>query len=112
MPMPMENRAAQFAPFAALSGHDAALAETARLTDSRLELTDEEKRHVSRLLNKAFKNRSNITVTYFIKDKLKQGGEYHSLSGMILKIDEFSKTIILEDGGQIPMEDILSVHII
>ena len=71
--MTMENRAAQFAPFAALTGHGAAIAETARLTDSMTELSADEQIRLSRILNYAYEKHLEINLTYFIPDARKAG---------------------------------------
>lgn len=110
-PMPMANRAAQFAPFAALSGHDDAIAETIRLTEAFKELTDDEKIHISRKLLVAMENDSWIHITYFIPDKTKTGGSYKRVGGSIKKWDEYDKTLILSDGNIIPVQFISEVEI-
>ena len=108
-PMPMENRAAQFAPFAALSGHDEAVSETARLTDARIELSNEEKIAVSKSLTKAYTKGLDVAVGYFKQDKIKSGGSYAVVIGRIVKLDEYDKTITLSSGIVIGMEDIVSI---
>lgn len=102
-PMPMEARAAQFAPFAALNGHDDAIAETARLTEAFRELTDDEKNLVSRKLQYALEHHSPVAVTYFIPDKSKTGGTYKRIVGKIRKWDEYDYTIHMPDGDVIPI---------
>lgn len=108
IPMPMENRAAQFAPFAALTGHDDAIAETARLTVEMIELTDEEKQSISRILSNAFEENKKVTVTYFSKDKYKAGGSYETITDIIAKIDLTEKTITFLKGQTIPLDSITS----
>lgn len=111
-PMSMESRAAQFAPFAALSGHEDAIAETSRLTKNRIELTEEEKESVSLTVRTALENALPVSVTYFIADKTKSGGEYQTISGNILKIEETDRLLHLSPSVIIHFDDILSVKII
>ncbi|MCH5234621.1 MAG: YolD-like family protein [Muribaculaceae bacterium] len=110
-PLPMANRAAQFAPFAALSGHDDAIAETVRLTESFKEPTDDEKLLISRKILFAMKNDSQIRITYFIPDKIKEGGSYKMIQGFIKKWDEFDKHLILKEGTIIPVDFICDIEI-
>ena len=110
-PMPMRNRAAQFAPFAALSGHDDAIAETIRQTESFKELSDEEKNLLSRKLYYAIENHSRIAVTYFIPDKTKPGGSYKSVTGRIKKWVECDNAILLTDGNIIPVNFLSEIDI-
>lgn len=86
--MTLENRAAQFAPFAALTGHGAAIEETARLTDRLTELSEDEHIRLSRILKYAYEKHATVTITYFQPDRLKSGGKYDKISGEIKKIDE------------------------
>ena len=105
-PMPIATRAAQFAPFAALSGHDDAIAETRRLTESLKELTEDEKNILSHKLSYAIKNRSLVEISYFIPDKTKSGGSYGTITERIKKWDEYSNTVVLYNG------DVISVYLI
>lgn len=107
--MPMENRAAQFAPFAALSGHNEAVAETSRLTEDRLELTEEEKRHISDTLIQAYEEGKALKITFFKPDQRKKGGEYLSVKDHIRKINELDKIIYLNSGLSIPMDFITAL---
>ncbi len=110
--MSPENRAAQFAPFAALTGHDAAINETARLTTEKIELSVEEQHILSSRLNTALEllpNQPTMEFTVFKPDSLKSGGRYISVSGIIKKYDEYDKTIILTDNTLIKIEDIVSI---
>ena len=102
--MSLENRAAQFAPFAALTGHGAAIAETARLTESMMELSVEEQTRLSRRLNIAYELHAEVTFTFFIPDRRKTGGRYGKVRGVIKKIDEAERFIILEDGYMLPLD--------
>ena len=107
--MPLENRAPQFAPFAALTGHDAAIAETARITDRLVELSPEEQLRLSRRLNFAFENQAAVSITYFRRDPYKQGGSYLVAHGLIKKIDEIERTIILLDSQAIPLDFVTEI---
>ena len=106
--MPMANRAAQFSPFAALSGYDAAVKETARLTGSKAELTEEEKSILDAKLQRLAPG-ENAGITYFQPDAKKQGGAYLTASGEIKRIDGAAREIVLTDGRRIPIDDILEV---
>ncbi|MDE6560030.1 MAG: YolD-like family protein [Muribaculaceae bacterium] len=99
--MTMENRAAQFAPFAALTGHGAAIAETARLTDNMTELSTDEQLRLSRILNYAYEKHIQVTLTYFLPDTRKAGGKYENASGIIKKIDETDRILTLSNGPTI-----------
>ncbi|MDE6549217.1 MAG: hypothetical protein K2L22_09470 [Muribaculaceae bacterium] len=102
--MTMENRAAQFAPFAALTGHGAAIAETARLTDNMTELSTDEQLRLSRILNYASEKHIQVALTYFLPDTRKSGGKYENASGIIKKIDETDRTLTLSNGSTIPLD--------
>lgn len=106
------NRAAQFAPFAALTGHDAAIIETARLTSEKIELSADEAAALSKRLEYvlSFEDSPEITITYFVKDKLKAGGSYQKITGKIRKLEEYDSTIILTNGKSILLTDILSIN--
>lgn len=87
--MSLEKRAAQFAPFAALTGYEALAAETARLTDAKTELAEDKKE----LMNEIFRQilllekHPPVRVEYFVEDRKKSGGAYHTISGRIKKVD-------------------------
>ena len=95
--MSLHDRAAQFAPFAALTGHDAAIKETARLTDERLELN---------MIRDNIGTEQEISITYFVPDDKKSGGAYLTHSGIVKKIDEFERKLIMQDETVIPTEQI------
>ena len=108
----VESRAAQFAPFAALTGYDAEIRETARLTDKKIEVDDGLKDLLnSKLayLNENIKERNEITITFFVKDKTKEGGSYETVNGIIKKIDPIEGIIKLENKNIILMQDVLSI---
>ena len=107
--MPMANRAAQFAPFAALVGHGAAIRETARLTDRKMELTEDEKAVLDEKLCLLLDAGGEAVFTYFLPDGKKSGGAYVSVAGRIKKMDLLERRVILTDGAVIPVEDILEV---
>ena len=110
--MPMSDRAAQFAPFAALTGYDAAIKETGRLTNERIELDVEALSALDmkyQLLMEALDEAPEVTITYFQPDERKAGGKYVSAVGTVKKIDDFERRITMRDGTRIPMDDVLSI---
>lgn len=111
-PMPLENRAAQFAPFAALSGHEDAIAETSRITEAFKELSEQEKNLISKRLNYGMEKGSSFRIKYFCPDKRKSGGSYNCISGKIKKKDENENLLIMEGGEEIPINFISEIHII
>ena len=107
--MPMESRAAQFAPFAALTGHDAAIQETARLTDEEISLGDCEIDDLNRkmqMLAMHLGEEIDIEVTYFVPDEKKSGGSYHHHKGILRIIDEYDNTLVYTDGKRIPIHSL------
>lgn len=102
--MSLYNRAAQFAPFAALSGHDDAIEETARLTDMQRELTQGERDVLNRKLNYLLQRNDSpvVKITYFAPDERKNGGKYCTVIGTIKKIDHEDRRIVMTDGTSIP----------
>ena len=112
--MSMEKRAAQFSPFAAMVGHDAAIQETARLTEEKLELFEDEKDIIEgklQWIEEHIKEQPKITVTYFEPDEKKNGGAYVTVTGSAMKIDEIERALILADGISIPIFNILVIKI-
>ena len=110
--MPVSDRAAQFAPFAALTGYDAAIKETGRLADERIELDVEALSALDmkyQLLMEALDEAPEVTITYFQPDERKAGGKYVSAVGTVKKIDDFERRITMRDGTRIPMDDVLSI---
>ena len=106
-------RAAQFAPFAALTGHDEAVKETARLTDSKIELDEYTKEELNRklvFLQEHADDEPTATITYFVPDKRKSGGEYISLTRAVKKLKEFENVVVLTDDTEIPIQDILLIE--
>lgn len=109
--MPMSDRAAQFSPFAALTGHGAAIEETARLTDRRIELTEEEKTVLDEKLRLLLETGGEGMITYFLPDERKDGGAYVAKLGTIKKIDPLEGRVILTDHTSIHIENILEIEI-
>ena len=110
--MPMSDRAAQFAPFAALTGYDSAIKETGRLTDERIELDEEALTALDmkyQLLMDAFDVAPEVTITYFQPDERKVGGKYVSAVGTVKKVNDFERQITMQDGSKIPMDEVLSI---
>ncbi len=111
--MSLYNRAAQFSPFAALTGHDAAIRESARLTDSFIELDDDRKEQLNKQLQFIRENleqRPECDVTYFRPDEKKNGGSYVTIHGRIKRIDEYEHRIIFTDNTALPIERLFSIR--
>ena len=110
--MPIEKRAAQFAPFAALTGYEDAINETGRITESKVELSEEEKLNINdklQTIKENIKSNKEVTITYFESDKYKEGGKYLTYKGQVKKIDELTKTITLSDKSKININDIIDI---
>ena len=112
-PMPMMNRAAQFAPFAALTGYDAVIRETGRLTDGFIELdedkTEQLNRRIAELLEE-IDEQPMVTVTFFKPDERKAGGSYSTVSGQLKKVDEFNQVLVMEDDTAISFSSIFDIQ--
>ena len=112
-PMPMMNRAAQFAPFAALTGYEAVIQETGLLTDEFIELCDDDKERLNQkiadLMEKTEEHPS-VTVTYFKPDNRKTGGSYSTISERLKSVDEVQQIMFLEDGTVIPFSCINDIR--
>ena len=108
--MSMAERAAQFSPFAALVGHGAAIRETARLTDRKMELTEDEKAVLDEKLCLLLDTGGEAVFTYFLPDEKKNGGAYVTAAGSIRKLDLLERRVILTNGEIIPLEDILEIE--
>lgn len=111
--MPIIDRAAQFSPFAALTGYDSAIKETGRLTDARIELGEE----ALSILNMKFQvlldnldDSPQVIFTYFKPDERKAGGSYIDVSGTVKKVDDFERLIMMQDGTKIPMDDVVNIE--
>ena len=111
--MSMIDRAAQFSPFAALTGYDAAIKETGRLTDEKIEM-DEEALNILNmkfhLLVDRLADEPEITFTYFKPDERKAGGAYIDVTGKVKKVDDFERLIVMQNGTKMPMDDILNIE--
>lgn len=110
--MTLENRSAQFAPFAALTEYGDIVKETERFTENRKEINIELKNIIARklfLIKKQIKNNPKIKITYFNPDIKKDGGIYITITGNVKKIDEYNKLVILENNKIIPIKDIIEI---
>lgn len=110
--MLMSDRAAQFAPFAALTGYDSAIKETGRLTDNRIELDEEALTALSmklQLLMDAIDEEPEVEITYFKPDERKAGGAYLKITGIVKKLDEYERVLVLISGQKIKLDDIMDV---
>ena len=111
--MPMEARAAQFAPFAALTGYDAVIHETARLTDKQVELEEYDNDRLNRIFSElmdSMEKHPMVTVSYFKPDEHKAGGAYMTVSGKLKKIDTYEQIMKMEDGTVIPIGSIMDLQ--
>ena len=112
-PMSRADRAAQFSPFAALTGYDAAVRETARVTERRIELDEGVKAELNARLNCILEHLSEhpqVSLTYFVPDEKKSGGAYRTVTGAVRKLDSVAKTLTLADGTVVPMEEMVHVE--
>lgn len=112
--MSMHDRSAQFAPFAALKGYEEEVAETARLTDARIELDENEIALLDQklqIISSDYLGKTEVAITYFVPDKRKSGGAYIDKVGIIKKIDDMEGKIIFDDNTKIPILDIYSIKI-
>ena len=110
--MSREARAAQFASFKALTGYEDCVAEAARITEERIEPDDAALLLLNgkmQLLQKKISSRPEISVTYFVADKKKSGGEYVTVCERVKRIDEIARTMIFTDGKTIPIDDIIDM---
>ena len=111
--MPIRDRAAIFSPFAALSDHGAAIAETARLTEQKIELDEDTKAELDRrqaVLLEDMDERPELTVTWFQRDEKKDGGAYLTTTGRLKKLRELERSLVLTDGTEIPLEDVVTLE--
>ena len=107
------DRAAQFAPFAALTGYEAVVEEAARLTDARLELSEDMKIMLNDKMQVILENLESepfVTITYFVPDSRKAGGAYVEVSGIVERIDEYKHCIVMKDDTKIPIEQIRTIE--
>lgn len=111
--MKLIDRAAQFSPFAALTTHSEAIKETGRLTSERITLDEDYMRLLDsrfQILLENISEHPKVTLTYFVKDNYKPGGEYVEATGRVMKIDGIEPIIYLEDGTKITMMDVININ--
>ena len=110
--MSLYDRAAQFAPFAALTGYESSIKETSRLTTQRLELDDYEIERLNYKLQVRAEHlgEMKVAITYFIPDARKSGGKYVTKAGIVKNIEEYQKTVVMQDKTIIPMEEIVNIE--
>ena len=111
--MSMMDRAAQFSPFAAHTGYDAAIKETGRLTDEKIEMDEDRKAALDMkqaYLIEMIDEQPEISITYFLPDTKKSGGAYVTVTGNLKRFDEYERLLILTDGKKIPMDDIADIE--
>jgi len=110
--MSMQDRAAQFSPFAALTGYDSAVKETARLTDQRINLDEYEIEALNariQLIAEHLQDHPEVSITYFKPDERKAGGAYVTATGVAKKIDEYERIILMQGGEKIPMDEVIEI---
>lgn len=110
--MSMYARAAQFSPFAALSGYDDLIAETSRLTDERTDISEDSAEHINeclRIILESYPRRIRAKITYFVPDSKKQGGSYRVIEGFVRQIDVGEMKVVFEDGRAVLIKDIFDV---
>ena len=110
--MSLYQRPAQFAPFAALTGYEGQVKETARLTDRRIELDEEMKLILDmkiQIINEMLPNKQEIEVTYFIPDSKKDGGRYETIKNCVKKIDNYNEQIVMQSGLKIEIKEIIEI---
>ncbi|MBQ7344431.1 MAG: hypothetical protein IJW45_00020 [Oscillospiraceae bacterium] len=113
--MDMIDRAAQFAPFAALTGHDAVIRETARLVDQPIELTESRRAELDGQLQELAERleaQPIVTITHYVPDQRKQGGAYICTTGRIKKVDAAAQAVVLVDGSGIELETITEIDVL
>ena len=111
--MPMEDRAAQFSPFAALTGYEDVIEESGRLTQTAVELTESAIEQLNEKLHILAENSHMspaVTVTYFQPDQRKEGGSYVTVTGFVKRIDTYEQMLRLTDGREIPLKAICHIH--
>ena len=110
--MSMSDRAAQFAPFAALTGHKEAVLEQQRITQTKRILSNEEKLEINEKIVEMVKLKSKCRITYFEKDQKKSGGKYHTATYTFKRLDEWNKTLIFKENVQIQIDDIVDIELL
>jgi hypothetical protein len=110
--MSVLDRAAQFSPFAALTGFAGEIKETARLTDQRIELDEAAKAILDeklRIVKEQLSSQQEIELVFFRPDRLKEGGVYICVGGTVKKIDEYERVVVMQDGTRIPIGEIVDI---
>jgi hypothetical protein len=110
-PMSMMQRAAQFSPFAALSGYDEAVHETTRATESKRLLDDDARNDIDRTLRFALLSHKPVSITYYVPDLSKPGGSYITFTGCIHQVDMSEDVVIMNDGSAILMYNITDISL-
>lgn len=111
--MSLEQRSAQFAPFAALTGYEGQIKETARLTNRRIDIDEEMKLVLDmklQIIQEKISEKPKLEITYFIPDKIKEGGEYVTITNKINKFNIYNGEIIMLDGTKIVIEEIIDIQ--
>ena len=111
--MSLDARSAQFAPYAALTGYDEVLAETARITNRRIEIDENLKTIIDsklQIIRENIKNKPLISVVYFVPDLKKNGGKYVTVNGNVKKIDEYRNILVLDDNMEIEVKEIIQLE--
>lgn len=110
--MSMLDRAAQFAPFAALTGHKEAILEQQRITQTKRILSNEEKLRINEKIIELMNLKSKCRITYFEKDQKKSGGKYYTAIYTFKRLDELNKTLIFKENAQIQIDDIVDIEVL
>ena len=111
--MTLEERSAQFAPFAALTGYDGQIKEKARITNERIEIDEDIKALLDtkiQIIKENISNDSKVEITYFVPDNKKNGGEYVSIIDIVREIDNFNRFIVMENNIKIPINEIIDIN--
>ena len=111
--MPIRDRAAIFSPFAALTGHSAAIAETARMTEQKIELDEDRRTELDekqRILEDIIAQQPEVTVTWFRPDDKKDGGSYVTTTGNLKRTDGVERVMVMTDGTRISLDDIIELE--
>jgi hypothetical protein len=110
--MSIFHRAAQFSPFAALTGYDEAIKETARLTDHKIEMDEAQKNILDeklKIVQQQLSRQQEIELVFFRPDEIKAGGAYISIRGIVKKIEGYERAVIMQDGTRVPIEEIVNI---